>query len=122
MMSVTDQITEWFSRVKRAGLVLPDGWFGRPYDNIFHLSYVKQRPHKLIIELDDQWLLVMTDVGGISVRDDLLSLEGFVQLVFDWQQMDNLQPHVKVFNSGTLRFVSYSSNTSPVDLDGKLCE
>ncbi len=46
------KIEDWFKIYGGGGLVTPEGWFGRPYDNIHQLTYLEFRLSKLIIELD----------------------------------------------------------------------
>ena len=102
-------IRDWFSSVGGGSLYLPNGWFGRPYDGIHQLTYIEHRPHKLLMELDNQLLLVFTDLGSVDVKEDVketeLVLTGFVQLVFDWQEYVSLVPHVEIYRSGVVRIV-----------------
>jgi hypothetical protein len=101
-----NEIVAWFARQKGAGVVLPDGWFGRPYDNMHELTFLELRPHKLIIELDNQLLLTLTEPGRVTAADGELLLDGFAQCVFDWQEYGSLRPHATVYESGAVRFVS----------------
>ena len=67
--SALRQVTAWFDTVGTAGLQLPNGWFGRPYDNRHELTWSQARPHKLLLELDAQLLLVLTDPGEPTTQD-----------------------------------------------------
>ena len=98
-------ILEWFKNVKACGLILPDGWFGRPYDNLHRLSFIEVRPHKLLLELDNQLLLIFTDVSKVYIENSELILEDFAQCVFDWQEYGSLSPHVEVYKSGVVKLV-----------------
>ncbi|MCB9140138.1 MAG: hypothetical protein H6642_17495 [Caldilineaceae bacterium] len=96
---------QWFDTVKAGGLVLPDGWFGRPYDNLHRLSFIQKRPHKLLLELDQQLLLVFTALNRVEIENSELILTNFSQCVFDWQEYGNLKPHVAVYQTGTIKLV-----------------
>jgi hypothetical protein len=100
------QIAAWFEATEVASLVLPSGWFGdRPYENQHNLTYVAQRPRKLIVELDDQLLLTFTGLtSAVQNADGQLVLSGFTQCVFDWEEYGAPNPHVEVFHAGEVRF------------------
>jgi hypothetical protein len=98
-------ILEWFQTVKACGLILPDGWFGRPYDNLHRLTFIEARPHKLLLELDHQLWLILTDVSKVYTDNSELILEDFAQCVFDWQAYGSLSPQVKVYKSGVVKLV-----------------
>lgn len=110
-------IERWFQLAKAGGLVLPDGWFGRPYDDLHILTYVETRPHKLLIELDDLLLLVITDMTTVRVDDSILVMADFLQCVFDWQEYDLLEPHVTVYHSGEIKMVPPLGVTIPNIVD-----
>src|SRR5579884_1914547 len=92
---------------RSAGLirfVLPDGELGRPGDNLYRTTFIQDRPRKLLVELDDQLLLVITeprlseaDQQGVTIR--------FEQLTFDWQEYANYRPHATTYPPGELTFL-----------------
>ena len=98
-------IEHWFMLAGGGGLVLPDGWFGRPNDNLHQLTYVETRPHKLLIELDSLLLLVITDLSNIRVEKSALVLTDFSQCVFDWQEYGSAKPNVSIYHSGEIRMI-----------------
>jgi hypothetical protein len=100
-----ETIQHWFDQAKVGGLVLPDGWFGRPYDNFAPLSYLALRPHKLLLEQDDQLLLIFTELGEVRIESSELILTDFAQLVFDWQEYGSLSPRINVYKSGVVKFI-----------------
>jgi hypothetical protein len=74
---------------------------GRPGDNLYRLTFLTDRPHKLLIELDEQILLVLTEpkvttVPGVQVRLD------FKQMTLDWQGYGDLTPHASIWSAGHL--------------------
>jgi len=102
------KVNEWFAAVGYAGLVLPSGWFGRPYDNWHELTWACARSTKLLVELDGQLLLVLTEPGVPQVEGPDLVLP-CAQLVFDWQGYGDLIPHAESFGAGSLRLVDSRS-------------
>lgn len=77
-------VEEWFLSAKTASMELPDGWFGRPYDNMHQLTWAAARPDKLILELDGQLYLVLSRCVIASHTADVLELH-CDQAVFDWK-------------------------------------
>jgi hypothetical protein len=99
-----DLISQWMERVGRAGLVLPNGWFGRPFDNMHRLTWVEQRQDRLFLELDDQLLLVLTRPQRCNAGATELTIEA-AQIVFDWREYGSRSPHVETFAGGTVKLV-----------------
>lgn len=84
--------------------VLPDGELGRPGENLYPMTFIQDRPRKLLVELGSEVLLVITepaldkaDEHGVTVR--------FEQLTFDWQEFANYRPHAKTYPSGQVDFL-----------------
>jgi hypothetical protein len=69
------------------------------------LTWSAARPHKLLIELDQQLLLILTEPQGVAVSPTELRITGCAQVTFDYQGYGDLQPHVRAEGSGTVRFV-----------------
>jgi hypothetical protein len=99
-------LEEWFRRMGGGSLILPDGWFGRPYDNIHQLTYIKARPKKVLIELDEQLYLFITEPATITEKDNELILGGFSQCIFDWTEYGSRTSHSTTYKSGNLKFVA----------------
>lgn len=102
----TRLIRKWFSTMSGGSMHLPDKWFGRPFDSIHQLTYLEQRPHRLLMELDQQLLLTFTGDVTAEVEASDLVIGNFQQFVFDWLSYGDLVPHCDVFHTGTVRFVS----------------
>ena len=47
-----DKVERFFAKHERAWLVLPDGWYGRPFDSLFALTLVNDLPDGMYIELE----------------------------------------------------------------------
>ena len=61
-------ILKWFRDQGTAKLILPDGAYGENTD-ILQLTYITNRPRKLLIELNGQFMLVFTDPTKAIVED-----------------------------------------------------
>ena len=84
--------------------VLPDGELGRPGDNLYRLTFIAARPRKLLVELDDQLLLIVTG-PELEAGDSQRVRLRFAQLTFDWQEYGNLRPHVSTYTADHIDFV-----------------
>ena len=104
--NIIKQINNWFKNYNGGGLITPDGWFGRPYDNIHMLTCLIVRSTKVILELDEQLLLTFTDLKSISDKGTELIFENYSQCVFDWQEYGNVKSHVSVYKSGIVKIVA----------------
>jgi len=108
---IQKSIVSWFSRVRVASMKLPSGWFGRPRDAFHKLTHCATLHRKLIIELDEQLLLVLTDVENATVsshpeqNEEWLTLSGFSNFVFDRLEYVSMAPRTEVFESGEVTFV-----------------
>jgi hypothetical protein len=111
-VEAVEMITGWFTRVQTASLELPNGWFGRPYDNFHQLTWTGATEHKLLLELDSQLLLILTDPGDVDLHLAELRITGCAQVVLDWQEYGNMTPHSDNHGPGTVRLVA--RQTGPV--------
>ncbi len=50
--SPVELVERFFAKHGRAWLVLPDGWYGRPFDSLFSLALATDLPQGLRIELE----------------------------------------------------------------------
>ncbi|SEL43645.1 hypothetical protein [Streptacidiphilus jiangxiensis] len=96
-----EQLVHWYEAERTAGLILPRGWFGRPYDNRHELTWTQARRTKLVLELDHQLLLVLTEPAMPRTEGPNLVMP-FQQLVFDWQEYGSPSPHAESFGEGEL--------------------
>ena len=98
-------VREFFRRVDHAGLVLPNGWFGRPYDNLLQLTRVEADETSLLIELDGQLILTFAGEPKLTASDRGLRLSRFVSLAWDWTEFGTTVLHHEHFSSVTVEFV-----------------
>lgn len=99
-------IREFFGIVGYAGLILPSGWFGRPYDNLLQLSRSEASEGSLLIELDDQLLLTFDGQPVATSTNNGLRLGGFAVLHWDWTEFGSTVPHHEEFVAGEVEFVA----------------
>jgi hypothetical protein len=96
-------LVRWFGRGV-AGLVLPTGWFGRPFDNAHELTWCEARKDRLLVELDGLLLLTATRQLGLETTEDELVVTA-EQVVFDWIEYGTPKAHAEIFAPGSFRFV-----------------
>ena len=102
-----EEIIKFCGSMDCFGLILPSGWFGRPYDNFHQLTWIEERKSKLIVEIDNQLYLIFTKPIQLEVINNNLVITGFEQLVFDYQGYGNMKPHCELFNYGEVEFICY---------------
>ena len=106
VFSLDRRIKFFFLRHRSCGLKLPNGRFGRPYEN--RLSLVKAEAHDdaLIIELDHPLHLIFHGIPTLESKTDGLHLTDFNALVFEWKEASGDQrPHRERYISGEVHLV-----------------
>lgn len=113
---VADAVRQFFSRVSLAHLALPLGSYGRPRDNLYRLTFLVDRPRRLILELDDQILVSIAGDPHATLRAEsngreVLVIDGYSQVLFAALLYASDRPtEPLVFSSGELRFESQPSH------------
>jgi hypothetical protein len=97
-------LVRWFRRGVVAGLVLPTGWFGRPFDNAHELTWCEARKDRLLVELDGLLLLTATRQLGLEITGDELVVTA-EQVVFDQIEYGTPKVHAEIFAPGSFRFI-----------------
>jgi hypothetical protein len=100
-------VLKWFRDSPISKLVLPDGAYEGGSD-FFQLTYITNRPRKLLVELNGQFLLVFTDPGTALIANDQLIINEFAQVLFDWQEGSDTTTRAKVYKYGDVRFLPAS--------------
>jgi len=99
------QVSEWFAAVKLAGLELPDGWFGRPYGDLYRLTSARlEDADRLVIELEKQLQLGFVNPRRVEATLEHLLIGDFETLEFEWREFGNLRPHSTSYTNGAVRF------------------
>lgn len=99
-------VRDWYDRVLLASVQLPTKSFGGGARSLFRLTNVAAFGDRLIIELEGQLLLIITEPGEPLIGDDQLVFDDFAQVVFDWQEFGSKRPHAEVFREGEVRLVA----------------
>jgi hypothetical protein len=88
-------------------MTTPGGELGRPGDNLYRLTFGEARRNKLLVELNDQLLLVVTAPDIVAASDDAVRL-AFSQLTLDWQEYGSMRPHASTWTTGHLELVAHA--------------
>lgn len=75
------------------------GELGRPGDNLYQVTFVAARPHKLLIEFDEQVLAVLTE-PRLAQESAVEVVIGYEQLTIDRQGYGDMTPHSDCFRRG----------------------
>lgn len=102
------KIHNWFLKHKSGGLILPDGWFGRPYDNLHQLTGISEKESSLEIILDTMIKIKFVSLKSIHTNNKELILSNFEKVYFKWTEYGSEIEHEKVFDSGEVRIVNIS--------------
>lgn len=100
-------IQRWFDRHRRGGLVLPDGWFGRPFDTAFRLASIEERDDNVSMTLDQG---VTVEVGGVkmvSSSDSELVIESCGRIRVEWPTRDDPPRESMEYSCGRVTFVRF---------------
>lgn len=101
-----DEVEAFFSRWGGAGLKLPSGWFGRPYDNFHELTSVSVSDDTLVVVLDERQTLRLRSPGSTETDGSVLRVDGFVEAEWTWFEYDTDAEHRERFDRGTVEFVA----------------
>lgn len=96
----------WFKH-HSGSLLLPDGWFGRPYDNQHTLSTMQMKDDLFEVLLDDgKGVLSFYGLGSIWVEGKDLVFGRFNRAEFRYLATEGIRGGiVRTYLSGEVRFV-----------------
>ena len=94
-----------FANPEYVGLILPDGWFGRPYDNMLTLDGAVTRDDELVISFDRDMRIVMRGEMNARVEDSAVKISGFSELVWSWRPYGSREDREQIYTSGTLQLL-----------------
>jgi len=98
----TKMVKKWFEKSYGGSLKLPDGWFGRPYDNIHTLKSVDGESGKLTIQFNDGNSLNFLGLNTkIKNTAESLSFSNYDEVVFKWFD-DNQKESNCTYKDGTV--------------------
>lgn len=115
MLKIDDE-ADWLSTAEKScfGIILPDGWLGRPYDNQHVIEEFQVSARELFIRFDKCRYLRIPGKRSVKIEKDesgrtVLELFGFDELEFGWVPYgeENKPPEIKKYGSGKLKLVAY---------------
>lgn len=98
-------VERWFAANGVAGLILPDGWFGRPHDSQHRLTWLASRPQRLLVELDGRVILLFVAPGSVESTPRELVVDGASHVVVSWSASDSSTAQLKTYAGGAVHFV-----------------
>ena len=111
-MSASETVRQWFAKEHGGGLILPDGWFGRPYDNQHQLTLIKHEDNTLTLVLDSRLMLMFEGLRGVKFQGHDLVLSEFTKLHCEFHSYDDAgSQHKTQYSDGEVKFVSLRLNT-----------
>jgi hypothetical protein len=106
-MTFASTVQHWFEKEWGGSLLLPDGWYGRPYDNQHALTSVDQNGGTLTVVLDGKLTLDFEGLKSVEARAGELVFGSFEKLIFHWESYG---PHTskgsKEYRSGAAKIVA----------------
>jgi len=108
-MSIGAALESWFAAALTASVELPDGWFGRPYDNMHRLTWLDERDGKLFVELDGQLHLILADPDVEKIGAGEFGLV-CSHAVLDWREYGSSGVrNARVIPGGRVSFYAFGS-------------
>jgi hypothetical protein len=106
-MRFSNIVQEWFKKEWGGSLLLPDGWFGRPYDNQHSLTSVEESGDDLSLILDRKLFLRFRGLKFVHERGHELVFGPFEELCFEWESYGaDAKRQAKEYRTGEAKIVS----------------
>ncbi|MDR2983037.1 MAG: hypothetical protein LBV12_12435 [Puniceicoccales bacterium] len=103
--TIIETVKEWFSRESGGSLSLPDGWFGRPYDNRHSLTSFAQTSDGYELILDKTIKINFDDIKYALDNKNELCIGGYGICRFAWKEFDDGMPNFKIYNEGEIKLI-----------------
>lgn len=108
-MKFTNIVQQWFKDEWGGSLLLPDGWYGRPYDNQHSLTAIEETGEMLTITLDRKLTLRFEGLKSVETRKLELVFGQFDKLSFAWEAFGaEGKRGIKEYLSGEAKIVSHA--------------
>jgi hypothetical protein len=105
-MRFAEIIRQWFKDEWGGSLVLPDGWYGRPYDNQHAVTSISEVGDGLTLILDQKLTLCFEGLKSVEVRHRELVLGPFDKLRFEWAAYGTGGEHgMREYQTGEVKIV-----------------
>ncbi len=101
------KVSSFLERSAQVGLILPNGWFGRPYDNFLTVVGVfLEEEHILVIEFERSFRLEVGYPFNAVIEGNVLVLSGFASARWEYFPFGETSIVRQRFTSGTCSLVS----------------
>lgn len=105
-MQFSTTINQWSKNEMGGSLVLPDGWYGRPYDNQHVVTSVDEAGDRLTVILDHKITLYFLGLKSIQICDRELVFGPFIRMRFEWSAYGESGEHgTKEYDGGEVKLV-----------------
>ena len=106
-MSFTETVQNWFKDERRGSLLLPDGWYGRPYDNQHALTSIEESGDTLTVVLDRKLTLRFEGLKSVKAQKRELTFGPYQKLRFDWESFGTEgNPGAKEYEAGEAKILT----------------
>jgi hypothetical protein len=107
MKANINKLKDSIKTVDAIGLILPDGWFGRPYDNFFEVTSINTNNNTININFEKGKLkLNIISPNDIEINSDEILINEFKSCKFEWQEYGDDKTHENEYNKGTISFIA----------------
>lgn len=107
-MRFTNIIQQWFKDEWGGSIMLPDGWYGRPYDNHHRLTSIDESGDALTLVLDKKLTLQFKGLKSVEKRDRELVFGPFNSLIFEWESFGkDGERGAKEYRTGEVKVISH---------------
>ena len=104
MKYVIDEIRAFFGTYPTVGLILPDGWFGRPYDNVLGFIAADNIDGELHIEFSGGEKLRISGDPHVEHLESSLAITGFTFMEWTWRFYGSNKQEHRVYSKGKVEF------------------
>jgi hypothetical protein len=105
-MSARTVVQQWFNAQFGGSLFLPDGWYGRPYDNQHMLTSIDEDGDDLSITLDNRLMLHFKGLRAVTPTDRELIFGPFRKLCFESDSVGGGSRLTKEYSGGEVKIVT----------------
>jgi len=105
-MSAKTVIQQWFNAQLGGSLFLPDGWYGRPYDNQHILTAIDESGDDLSITLDNRLTLHFKGLQAVTPTARELIFGPFEKLRFEWDRIGGERHQIKDYDGGEVKIIT----------------
>ncbi|WP_141733927.1 hypothetical protein [Oligoflexus tunisiensis] len=115
-MARIEDVEDWFKSIEKScfGLVLPNGWFGRPYDNQHVINEFRVSDNEIYFRFDDFREVTVLNPKFFMVEKDEsgrtnLRIGDFKNMEFKWVPYgeEEKKPNISNFASGEMILIGY---------------